>query len=120
MKRGTHKNSMTHKSLSVLPPNAPISFFLTHDVAVHVERELCRAKSVLLCLSVRGKHHTFATKQKLVLDTVNATDLGRVSSFLRLTKADYFVFGLQKAPCVQCLRVNGLEAVQACPAQLCA
>ena len=89
-------------------------------VGVNIERELCRSKSVLRCLSVRGKQRTFTTWQELVLDTIDATDLGRVLSLLRRTKAEYFVVGLQKALCVQGFKVNGLEAVHARPAQLCA
>ena len=41
-------------------------------------------------------------------------------SFLRRTKAEWFVVGVQKALCVQRLRISGLEAVHARPAQLCA
>ena len=89
-------------------------------VGVNIERELCRSKSVLRCLSVRGKQRTFTTWQELVLDTIDATDLGRVLSLLRRTKAEYFVDGLQKALCVQGFKANGLEAVHARPAQLCA
>ena len=68
------------------------------------ERELCRAKSVWLCLSVRRKQRTFATQQKLILNTVDATDSGRVLSLLRRIKAERFVAGAQKAQCVQRLR----------------
>ena len=56
--------------------------------------------------------------EKLVLDTVDAMDSGRVLLLLRRTKAERFVAGVQKALCVLRLRVDGLEAVHACPAQL--
>jgi hypothetical protein len=70
--------------------------------AVNVERELCRAKSVLLCFSVRVKNaQSLHSKQKLALDAVDRHVLQARVVASTPNKVEQFVARFLKARRVQ-------------------